>query len=307
MYVFAPQGRVSGISSIRFEQFEDMEQQGHATSSEFKTHSKYGLQAVIVNPRILELVQIYVKVLRQRALVNAREMKMKKELRQKHHQYLWLTWKGERDKRIGRHVTDFFKAHLGLHMTTTAIRSLVETTAHNALMEGTITPKERRAIQMINGHSSKTTEDYYHKHDRSEEANDARGAFNRLSNQTKDTQSDIVWPRNDSRTLPLYGSRHPDFGKDPKKKARWTSEETTYIGKFCTKLLKKHPQCHNVVAKCLDHILADKDCHAIFHPRHITDSSRLRVGWDKYQNGIKPISGGVRSPGHDPDWNSRMF
>jgi hypothetical protein len=307
LYVFAPQGRVSGIASIKYEQFEEMRLQGHATTSEFKTHKKYGLQSVIVIKKILDLMTAYVELLRPRALLNAVEKGMTRSFQKGHHNFLWLTWSGERDQRIGRHVTEFFKANLGLHVTTTNIRSLVETTAHNAMLEGTITSKERNAIQMINGHSSKTTEDYYHKHDRCAESKDARSGFSRLGVETDtDLEPDpIEWPQQDDCVTPQFGAKHPDIGNDTSR-AKWTEAEKSYIGKFCSRTKKEHPHCYNVVAKCLQHILEDEDCHEIFHPRHVTDSSRLRFGWIKYQDERAVQSPCIRSAGFDPDWNSRM-
>jgi hypothetical protein len=66
---------------------------------------------------------------------------------------------------------------MNLSVNSTAIRSLVETKMHQLHVDGLITTKQREAVMSINGHSSKTTEDYYILKDRAAQVTDARAAF----------------------------------------------------------------------------------------------------------------------------------
>ena len=45
-----------------------------------------------------------------------------------------------------------------MHITTTNIRKLVETTAEDMCDEGVIDAKQRKAVSNINGHSSATVD-----------------------------------------------------------------------------------------------------------------------------------------------------
>ena len=62
---------------------------------------------------------------------------------------------------VGAYVTSFFHDTLEIHLTPTALRSLVETTAQEAYDENRISRKQREAIMDMNGHSSQTTKDFY--------------------------------------------------------------------------------------------------------------------------------------------------
>jgi hypothetical protein len=79
----------------------------------------------------------------------------------------------------------------------------------------------------------------------------------------------------------VWGSLHPDGGKENLKRARWTDEEVNYIGEKIAKLEKTSP--HRLIARCLAIIKADPDAKAIFHENHVLDSGRLRSGYDAYQ------------------------
>lgn len=74
-------------------------------------------------------------------------------------------------------------------MTTTTIRTLVETTASQMMDEGTITQTQRKAIMNINGHTSQTTEDYYLLKDRRNDAKNGSVMFDALLHD-----SDIAIP-----------------------------------------------------------------------------------------------------------------
>ena len=93
---------------------------------------------------------------------------------------LFVNSAGEKDTNIGRSVTYFFERTLNLHITTTAIRSLIETNAEDALQSNRITTKDRIAISNMNGHSSQTVRDYYLKHSTERNVTNAVRAFSQL-------------------------------------------------------------------------------------------------------------------------------
>jgi hypothetical protein len=119
LYCKVPQGRVGGLMNIKLWQFSEIEAQGHTMSTKFKTMSKYGLQPVVVDGEICNMIRIYVERFRPIAI--------------RHNDacdYLWLTFKGEQIQRMGSYVTRFFEKHGNLHVTTTGLRSLAETTSN---------------------------------------------------------------------------------------------------------------------------------------------------------------------------------
>ena len=93
---------------------------------------------------------------------------------------LFVNSAGEKDTNIGRSVTYFFGRTLNLHITTTAIRSLIETNAEDALQSSRITTTDRIAISNMNGHSSQTVRDYYLKQSTERNVKNAIRAFSQL-------------------------------------------------------------------------------------------------------------------------------
>jgi len=63
---------------------------------------------------------------------------------------LFITAAGTGDKNISRHVTEFFKEN-NLHITTTAVRSMVEMEMKELYDKGQITSAEREAIANTSG------------------------------------------------------------------------------------------------------------------------------------------------------------
>lgn len=168
VYVFSANGRQSGVADVRCGQVEELLGKGYATSTKFKTNKKFGYQPITLSNTSMELVRLYVDVVRPQVcrsrLVQPTD-------------HLWLTYKGEPDLHIGKQVTYFFIRTLEVSVTTTTIRSLVETTMDKRWKEGQITEAQKDAVQNINGHSSQTTRDYYLLEDRAQDVVDAHAAF----------------------------------------------------------------------------------------------------------------------------------
>ena len=68
-----------------------------------------------------------------------------------------------------------------LHLTTTHIRALVETTAADLCDEGKIDARQRKAVSNINGHSSATVDKYYMKRSRKHDVQHGKKMFEVLS------------------------------------------------------------------------------------------------------------------------------
>jgi hypothetical protein len=169
LYVYSVQGRQSGVMDMKYKQAAELLARGYSNSSKFKTAAKWKYQPVTLSATTYLLLQAYVTRVRPQVW---------------HEQPsgddpLWLTYDGNAERKLGLRVTRFFRKAAGLHITTTAIRSLVETAMHAGFRQGRITEQEMHSVQAINGHSSQVTADYYIQEDRAQNVAQARSAFER--------------------------------------------------------------------------------------------------------------------------------
>jgi len=300
LYAFAPNGRVSGIEDLKEVQYKQLVEEGHVHSSKFKTNSTYGYQPVILNKISYFFVKTYWDFFRPVAMINSDSTPQTPLQRS-----LWLTFDGK-PERIGARVTQYFKRTLGMHITTTAIRSLVETTTEKLKKTGAISESQRDSVSNINGHSSQVTRDFYLMMDRNADVCSAREALDTimpLSTQLNEMMNSSPTPANESihrfESPPTWtghtqdilrvadwGTGHPDYEKytakenTAVKRARWTQQELKYIADFCKKKLKANPEANSVIVKCcFQHIQRDPDALPIFHRNHVLDSCRLRTGY----------------------------
>jgi hypothetical protein len=205
-----------------------------------------------------------------------------------------LTWTNEAELGIGKKITYLFKRKLGLHITTTAIRSIVETESHHFYNQGKISKSDCEAISNINGHSSRTTESYYLQIDRDADVYNARKMFRSLEQELGIEElgpvPDIFEKKNQSSWIPVqisipnWGTSHPDYQKRPKMvRAKWTEKEIEYIGNWCTNQLEEnYGSRSNIISLLWKHLtkgLVDAQVISIFHEIHVLDSSRLRTGF----------------------------
>jgi hypothetical protein len=152
LYLFSPQGRISGIDDLKLSCAQELIGQGHTMSTKFKTSSTFGFQPVTMSNISLELFQTYVDMLRP--------MVSQGRCNEPKHS-LWLNWKGAKDTSIGRKVQRFYIRTLGLDVTTTRIRSLLETVANDLHESGDITLGAKQALGGTSGHSDATIKGYY--------------------------------------------------------------------------------------------------------------------------------------------------
>jgi hypothetical protein len=145
LYVFSAQGRVGGIQSLKYEQADDLLHNGFVMSKNFKSKSSWMYQPVTISPLSKRLVHFYITRVRPKVTQESGTQGA-----------LWLDWNGNPETDIGAIVTRYFRRKLELHITTTAIRSLVETNAQEFFERGDITLGERESISHINGCSLNT-------------------------------------------------------------------------------------------------------------------------------------------------------
>ena len=79
-----------------------------------------------------------------------------------------------------------------------------------------------------------------------------------------------------------FGGKHPNQNKDALR-VTWSDAEVKIIGKWCDDNLSVHPNWKStIVARCLNFINGSDEARPYFHPHHVTDSSRLRSGYEHY-------------------------
>jgi hypothetical protein len=115
IYTSHPQGRISGITSLRYRQGRDLLRDGYAVTNVFKTWRKYGYQVVALEGPSRELFQIYFT--KARAAIEALYF-----ITPNDDDPLWLNTKGEAEDRISRQIVSFFKENSRLHITSTTLR-----------------------------------------------------------------------------------------------------------------------------------------------------------------------------------------
>ena len=282
---------------------------GLTTSSCFKTNYKYGFQPISVCDKTKQLLKLYLTYLRPKAAKGYRLTRPKSPL--------FITWNGDIDEGIGRKVTSFFEDKNDLHMTSTAIRGLMETSAEEALLHGHITASQRASVSSINGHSSAVVKDYYLKVRARKDVQNARDAVRAfdtpIANTSNRDNSNIVGDHlgshyddmaidedesdanainNDSADLEdhflggyaEWGTEHPDYNKPVGSKATWSKGELSYIRKAAKEMNRSNPRKSNIVARILLKIKSDPLALPIFHARHVLKSDRLRPGYKQIQD-----------------------
>lgn len=306
LYVFSAQGRIAGLMDMTYQQGEDLLVEGFSTTDQFKTNQRWGLQPVTLSDETFELLTFYMAELRpQVSLISVPNPNDK----------LWLTHEGKPDNSVGGRVISFFRREIRLHITTTAIRSLVETTMDDLHESGVITHQQKASVQAINGHTSAVASDYYIHKARGADVAHARSAFALLGGpdgqlapplgsltqenlqQTFEVSANelptsapplsplplpVKWQARSKATALQFGTSHPDFDS-PSMRAKWTEEEMNYITQWCDREMQRNPNTKNVIAKCLKFIMNDPLALPIFHPIHILDSSRLRNGYRAFK------------------------
>ena len=143
LYTSNSQGRVSGLMDMKYGQRNELLISHFAASSRFKTYSKYGYQIVSLAGNSLILFKIFMSCARP-------YITTKLNIKPQDSDPLFITVTGTADKNISRHVTEFFREN-NLHITTTALRSMVEMEMKDLYDRGQITSAEREAVANTSG------------------------------------------------------------------------------------------------------------------------------------------------------------
>ena len=315
LYVFSPQGRCQGIEDLKLGQVEQLLQEGYAQTTKFKTQAKWGFQPVTLSTESKELLTIYLRTFRP--VVVGREVPSQPQ------DALLLTFSGQPYSDIGKELTIFYRNSCNLHITSTRIRSIVETAAEEMYRAGDISLKVRKSIEAINGHTSATVQNYYLQMDRAADVHSARSFFTQAASPDSSTTSppSAAIPVDDDRDIveactPLelriqhapstaatsahltttwtsregtkhldWGSSHPEYERHGVRKVRWSEQELDYIENWIEKNMQGDTNLQ--VSRCLTSIRQDPRAVQIFHAHHILNSARLRNGFERVMNKTK--------------------
>ena len=118
-------------------------------STKLKTGVQYGFQPVTISDITLLLLGLYIDYIRPNMLTQPNDP-------------LFIGQSGGK-LRMGRLLTAFFKRKLSLSISSTTIRSIIETEAEGLLSTGEISSAERASVLSINGHTGATSAKFYQK------------------------------------------------------------------------------------------------------------------------------------------------
>ena len=314
--VGSQQGRVGVFNHATNDTAIELSLQTYALDPIFKTSLQYGLQPLTTSDASIELLKLYVEIVRPKLMEEANDP-------------LFISLSGSAI-RIGRYVSAFFNRVCGLHINTTTIRSIIATESAFLYSKGEISTAARDSIQHISGHSGITAQKYYQKRSRVQDIENSSSVINHLLGNLPCQQHFPVANALDS-SPPLHfpvanaldSSPPPHFPvklessvgvgfksaiclesrcptsspfvhihsntellsptTDSQRKVPWTDTEIRIVGTWCKLYREQHPGNKNVVASCLHYIRSNKAVSTHFHPHHIADSTRLRWGWQKFQ------------------------
>lgn len=312
IYCFSCQGRIGAIEDLKFYQGSELLTEGVVLTSKFKTSAKFGYQPVTLpsDKASTFLLQFYLMNVRPRTL-------------QQREDPLFITFTGSGKFNVAKGLSNFFAQTLSLKITSTRIRSIVETNFQDLVENGSISSLQKHAIENVNGHDGQTTRDYYLKRRRLSDAKNASDAFNIfdqlngvsddfvdeldfvndlfddtfLDNNateipllipTAEAATDVVIPHNVTHNVALVGivgCKHPEFNKSENQmRAVWTDYEINFVGKWCEQHKLSNPAWAKcILSKCTSFIKSNVKIREFFHQLHIFDSSRLRHGWEQYK------------------------
>ena len=295
-FTTAPNGRQGGIQTLQLLHLPDLEELGVACSSKFKTQSSLHYQPVLLSVQSKILLAVYLRYFRP-AVLSPHHVPDREDP-------LFLNFDGRPLLDLGRVVTAYFRRKLGLTLTTTTLRGMLETAAAAALRAGTITTGQRASVAAVNGHSLSMATTAYVRNNRRDDATYAMQAFSLLKDNLLPASGLVaavpVGGDDGAAAPPLslslpafpsqedWGLTHPD--RSSVGKARWTDAEKDYIEEAASALLLENASLYGpkLMSAVLRRIRADKSTRAIFHARHVLDAGRLRSGWRK-----KRVSHGV--------------
>ena len=291
LYAFSPQGRIGGITVAKLHQSRELIEDGQTLVDDFKTDSTYIFQPVTSSNTSRILLGLYIGYMRPSVLT-------------KPYDPLWLNHNGETmsSNDISLLVRLFSEKTMGIRLTSTAIRSIVETEMDKMLDNNRITVQQRNAVHKVNGHSSQISNTYYVMKERHQNGIDSCAAFASLqqdfSNEPledfeclQDLVGDIEYPEREHQLQ--WGSSHPQGGlikvlpRSTGKvvKFSWSPDEISYLKNWIT----FHRGGHNTLecSRCLKFIFEDPTATPIFLQHHIATTARLRSGYRRAEKELQ--------------------
>ena len=143
------QGRIGAIDDAKYGDLKALFADKVFMSTMLKTGVQYGFQPVTISDITLLLLALYIDYIRPNILTEPNDP-------------LFIGQSGAK-LRMGRFLTAYFKRKLSLNISSTIIRSLVETEAEGLLSSGAISTAERASVLSINGHTGATSVKFYQK------------------------------------------------------------------------------------------------------------------------------------------------
>ena len=170
------QGRINGIRNLTLKQVKLLLKDDFALSKDFKTVKTFGFQPISSSP--------VCKVLLKYLLLYLRPAHFDKS----DHAYLFVSWHGNRID-VGKFVSKFFRVKLGIRINTTRIRAIVETSAEDLHLNGTISSADRASVLAVNGHSEKIMKRHYLKRSRIQDAMNVKSVLCKLTPNVRNAVS----------------------------------------------------------------------------------------------------------------------
>ncbi len=267
LYVSAPQGRIEGIATLKLQHLGELKVKGYALNRQFKTAKQFMFQPVILSDLARPMIQLYLEHVRPMVVPATRALHPGDAL--------WLNFEGEPYVNIGRLPLEYFRDQMGLRITTTTLRSMLETETQQKKDAGLITDAERDAICTVVGHSNATAHDYYVRMDMDVTVQNARRAYGMTAvlGELEEAQPYVVEE---------WGTEHPD--RYQTGRCRWTHDEIDYLDSLANAILAENRALYagRLMSECLRRIRADPETRRIFHARHVFDSARLRGGYRQF-------------------------
>ena len=269
LWVVSPQGRIGPIEGLNLEALRDLRRQGHTTSRNFKTvtTSDQRLCVVLFPKMCMTILEMYMKFLRPVA--------QRRSTAPAATDPLLLNYEGNRLANASRLLTTYFSSRMQLHITSTQLRSMVETEADQRT---DLSQEQKDAIHQIVGHSNKVAQEFYIYKETTNNARIAAAAFEEPGGDEMELiTTHVPAPL---YCAPVWGKDHPDFSKPPGSKARWTAAEKDGIVDIVSEL-QESPGKHQtaLMAEVLKVIKQRVQYRPIFHATHVFNSARLRSGY----------------------------
>ena len=166
-YGTAIQGRINGIRNLTMKQVKLLLRDDFALSKDFKTVKTFGFQPISSSPVCKLLLKYLLLYIRPTHFDSSDDA------------YLFVSWGGKRLD-VGKFVSIFFKSKLGLTLNTTRIRAIVETSAEDLHLKGSISSSDRASVLAVNGHSEKIMKRHYLKRSRIQDALNVKSVMKKM-------------------------------------------------------------------------------------------------------------------------------